>query len=99
MANKKRGILEIFSEKSLPELYTYVIVCIGCVAAMVGNLAAQQVGLAAFSTGSAQERELLILTIAVVTGCALAAAGLLRAAAIRREKDKRTRISTQKKLK
>lgn len=58
----------------------YIAICTGCALAMLWNLWIQGVGFSALHRGVSQERELLLLTVAVVAFCILADAVLFAAA-------------------
>lgn len=71
MAGQNTGIIKFLTEKSLSSLYEYIAVSVICTAVMIWNLIDQKVALNALSTGTPDEKKLLILTIAVVTFCVL----------------------------
>ncbi len=63
----------------------YLMICVGCGAAMLINMVMQHVGLSALGSGTAEEQKLLLLTAIVVTICAVGVAVILLA--MRRKKE------------
>ena len=96
MVKKNRGLADIFSGKSLSELYIYIIICAGCMIAMIVNLAVQNVGMSALTAGSEADKNLLLLTFAVVALCAAAIIFLFGAVADKKDKEKYAKIGAQK---
>ena len=93
------SLKEMLEGKSLSELYVYIIICAGCMIAMIVNLAVQNVGIGALTAGSEADRNLLLLTFAVVALCAAAIVLLFRAVADKKEKEKYAKIAAQKRRK
>lgn len=88
MAGQNTGIIKFLTEKSLSSLYGYIAVSVICGAVMIWNLVDQKVTLDAFSRGTADEKKLLVLTVAVVTFCLLFTAICVSAVREKRMKGK-----------
>ena len=77
--HKKQSIIEYLAGMDKGALYLYLLICIGCGAAMLINMVMQNVGLSALDGGTAEEQKLLLLTAMVVTICAAGMAAILLA--------------------
>ena len=82
---KRQGIIEYLASMDKGSLYLYLVICFGCSAAMLINLVMQNVGLSTLYGGTAEEQKLLLLTVMVVTICAVGIAVILTA--MRRKKE------------
>ena len=99
MVKKNRGLADIFSGKSLSELYIYNIICAGCMKAMIVNLAVQNVRMSALTAGSEADYNLLLLSRVVVALWAAASLFLFGAVADKKDKEKYAKIAAQKRRK
>lgn len=91
--SEKHGIVDYFAKMDKGALGVYLIICIGCAAAMLINMAMQNVGLTAMLSGNEEEQKLVLLTVAVVTFCAIGTGVILLAIKQKSEQSNYSRSS------
>ncbi len=81
---ERNGVLKGTSKLSFEQIGLYILIFVGCALAMLVNLNMKGVGLWALTQGTDSERNLLLMTAAVVIVCLAAVILLIRAFALKR---------------